>query len=353
MPSTRSASKKPSGKAHRAKPQGNKGQASAKAKPSSDKEGESDDSVRVDEAGRPGLNAMVTVESIEKAIAEKQRELARFKARTILERRMAALAEEIDLLNDKKGAVPEQATTIKPSASDKKAKKRARAAAAAAVRSESESSDSSADELDLGTDDDSSEDSETENRRKARKLAAKTAGTKLSPKLTLRHWRRQAKTLGANGQSEMKVLLRILQGQRKVISQSDVKALAFELQLLYLKHTDGTVVAERFRINTSSAEGNGQDGALDQKQVRLAQKQSVAVLAPQVPKNEGGGLKTQRARKKTGNQQQPWNKWLKGPSATPRPTAPEVRCFKCDKLGHRAAQCLQKSKGEKDGNKSA
>ena len=176
MPSTRSATKKPSGKAHRARPQGNKGQASAKAKPSSDKEGESDDSVRVDEAERPGLNAMVTVESIEKAIAEKPRELARLKARTILERRMAALAEEIDLLNDKKGAVPEQATTIKSSASDKKAKKRARAAAAAVARSErdssaDESSDSSADELDLGTDDDFSEDSETENRRKARELA--------------------------------------------------------------------------------------------------------------------------------------------------------------------------------------
>ena len=354
MPSTRSApqppakvSRKKEKKAVKKKP------TPPKARVASEESDGSEDGVdREVEIARPAPAALATVESIEKSIAEQQRELARLKAKAVLERRMAALAEEITLLNDKQGMAASLAKTAKVSSADKKSKKRARVEAVAAQQSsEDDSSDSSADELDLGTDDGTSVDSDEEERKT--KTPAVKKGDKLSPKLTLRHWRRQAKTLGVNGQMEMKVLLRILQGQQRVISQTDVKAMAFELQLLYLKHTDGAVVAERFRINTSSAAGNGQDGALDQKQVRLAQKQSISLLAAQVPKNDGGALKTQRPRKKAGGNQLSWNKWAKPPLLPTRPSAPELRCFKCDKLGHRAAQCTQKSKGEKDGNKSA
>ena len=344
MPSTRSTPKT-TGKARGAP----KKQASHKAKLAAVEEDESgDEAVDKPTASGQGLVAVATVESIERSIAEQQQELMRLRARAVLESRMAVLAEEIDALNAKKGAAPGLELVTKPLPTDKKSRKRAREESS----SEESSDSSSSDEMDLGSGRSSSSDSEDRPRKK-KKTGKK--GKKLSAKLTLRHWRRQAKTLGGNGQAEMKVLLRILHGQQRVISQDDLKDLAFELQLLYLKHTDGPVVAERFRINSLSAAGDGQDGALDQKQVRLAQKQSVPVLASLVPKNERGAPKASRAplqQKKAG--QQAWNKYQNPNVKMPaKPSSPEVRCFKCDKVGHRALQCLQRSKGEKDGNKSA
>ena len=117
---------------------------------------------------------------------------------------MAVLAEEIDALNAKKGAVPGLELVTKPLPTDKKSRKRAREVATRSSSEESSDS-SSSDEMDLGSGRLSSSDSEDLPRRK-KKTGKK--GKKLSAKLTSKsHWRRQAKTLGGNGQAEMKVLL--------------------------------------------------------------------------------------------------------------------------------------------------
>ena len=132
MPSTRSAPQPPAKVSHK------KEKKAVKKKPtppktrvaSEESDGSEDGADKEVEIARPAPAALATVESIEKSIAEQQRELARLKAKAVLERRMAALAEEITLLNDKQGMAASLAKTAKASSSDKKSKKRARAEAA-------------------------------------------------------------------------------------------------------------------------------------------------------------------------------------------------------------------------------
>ena len=136
-------------------------------------------------------------------------------------------------------------------------------------------------QLSLGTEVESS-DSESDGEPK--KKEKRSSGVPLTAKATLYHWRKQAKTLSTDGKVEMRGLLRVLKIQKKTINQVDLKAFAFELLLMYVKHTDGPIVAERYRINETS--GHGQDGAIDMKKLRTAQKQSVPALQAQFPPSQ-------------------------------------------------------------------
>ena len=308
------------------------------------------------------LGGFTSVAEAEAAIATGKAELARLRAVAKQEAIVKDAMEKIAALSSGGIAAP-SAKEVKSAVKTGKKRKTCAEVKSSSSEDESDSSDDGS-QLSLGSEVESSE-SDVEPKKKKRRSSGSSnaSGVPLTAKATLYHWRRQAKTLSTDGKVEMRGLLRVLKMQKRTINQVDLKAFAFELLLMYVKHTDGPVVAERYRINEAS--GHGQDGAIDMKKLRTAQKQSAPILQVQLSKNEPGSQKTQRARKRGngglngGLGQKPppqWNQWKleqQGKQPPPRPSVGEVRCFKCDKQGHRAFQCPTRAKGEKDGNKSS